>query len=70
MKLALMRRLCTIVAAATLTLMASATLADEPVKIRFQLDWRFDGQAKVNGQLVAEAEVSAMILDPDDAKIR
>jgi 3-hydroxyacyl-[acyl-carrier-protein] dehydratase len=32
--------------------------------------WRFDGQAKVNGQLVAEAEVSAMILDPDDAKIR
>jgi 3-hydroxyacyl-[acyl-carrier-protein] dehydratase len=25
--------------------------------------WRFDGQAKVNGQLVAEAEVSAMIAD-------
>jgi 3-hydroxyacyl-[acyl-carrier-protein] dehydratase len=30
--------------------------------------WRFYGEAKVNGQLVAEAEVSAMILDPDDAK--
>jgi len=45
MKLALIRRLCTIAAAATLTLMAGATLADEPVKIRFQLDWRFDGQA-------------------------
>jgi 3-hydroxyacyl-[acyl-carrier-protein] dehydratase len=27
--------------------------------------WRFDGQAKVNGQLVAEAEISAMIVDPD-----
>ncbi len=26
--------------------------------------WRFEGQAKVNGQLVAEAEVSAMIVDP------
>jgi 3-hydroxyacyl-[acyl-carrier-protein] dehydratase len=25
--------------------------------------WRFDGQAKVNGQLVAEAEISAMIVD-------
>jgi 3-hydroxyacyl-[acyl-carrier-protein] dehydratase len=25
--------------------------------------WRFDGQAKVNGQLVAEAEISAMIAD-------
>lgn len=24
--------------------------------------WRFDGQAKVNGQLVAEAEISAMIV--------
>jgi len=24
--------------------------------------WRFDGQAKVNGQVVAEAEVSAMIM--------
>jgi 3-hydroxyacyl-[acyl-carrier-protein] dehydratase len=27
--------------------------------------WRFDGQAKVNGQLVAEAEISAMIVDPE-----
>ncbi len=26
--------------------------------------WRFEGKAKVNGQLVAEAEISAMILDP------
>jgi len=26
--------------------------------------WRFDGKAKVNGQLVAEAEISAMIVDP------
>jgi 3-hydroxyacyl-[acyl-carrier-protein] dehydratase len=25
--------------------------------------WRFEGQAKVNGQLVAEAEISAMIVD-------
>jgi 3-hydroxyacyl-[acyl-carrier-protein] dehydratase len=31
--------------------------------------WRFFGEAKVNGQVVAEAEVSAMILDPDDAKM-
>jgi 3-hydroxyacyl-[acyl-carrier-protein] dehydratase len=30
--------------------------------------WRFDCQAKVNGQVVAEAEISAMILDPEDAK--
>lgn len=30
--------------------------------------WRFYGEAKVNGQVVAEAEVSAMILDPDDAR--
>ncbi|KAB2917050.1 MAG: 3-hydroxyacyl-ACP dehydratase FabZ [Hyphomicrobiaceae bacterium] len=30
--------------------------------------WRFYGEAKVNGQLVAEAEISAMILDPDDVK--
>jgi 3-hydroxyacyl-[acyl-carrier-protein] dehydratase len=30
--------------------------------------WRFYGEAKVNGQVVAEAEVSAMILDPDDAQ--
>jgi 3-hydroxyacyl-[acyl-carrier-protein] dehydratase len=28
--------------------------------------WRFYGEAKVNGQVVAEAEVSAMILDQDD----
>jgi 3-hydroxyacyl-[acyl-carrier-protein] dehydratase len=26
--------------------------------------WRFEGKAKVNGQLVAEAEISAMIVDP------
>ncbi len=26
--------------------------------------WRFEGQAKVNGQLVAEAQISAMIVDP------
>ena len=31
--------------------------------------WRFYGEAKVNGQVVAEAEISAMILDQDDAKI-
>jgi 3-hydroxyacyl-[acyl-carrier-protein] dehydratase len=30
--------------------------------------WRFYGEAKVNGRVVAEAEVSAMILDEDDAK--
>jgi 3-hydroxyacyl-[acyl-carrier-protein] dehydratase len=30
--------------------------------------WRFYGEAKVNGHVVAEAEVSAMILDQDDAK--
>lgn len=29
--------------------------------------WRFYGEAKVNGQIVAEAEVSAMILDEADA---
>ena len=28
--------------------------------------WRFKGEAKVDGALVAEAEVSAMIADPDD----
>lgn len=27
--------------------------------------WRFQGEAKVNGQLVAEAEISAMIANPD-----
>ncbi len=26
--------------------------------------WRFEGKATVNGQLVAEAEISAMIVDP------
>lgn len=26
--------------------------------------WRFEGKAKVNGQVVAEAEISAMIVDP------
>ncbi len=26
--------------------------------------WRFEGLAKVNGQIVAEAEISAMIVDP------
>jgi 3-hydroxyacyl-[acyl-carrier-protein] dehydratase len=30
--------------------------------------WRFDGQAKVNGQVVAEAEISAMIIDPETSK--
>ncbi len=30
--------------------------------------WRFYGEAKVDGQLVAEAEISAMIVDPNDAK--
>jgi len=29
--------------------------------------WRFHGEAKVNGVLVAEAEVSAMIVDQDKA---
>ena len=27
--------------------------------------WRFSGEAKVNGAVVAEAEISAMIVDPD-----
>jgi len=27
--------------------------------------WRFNGEVRVNGQLVAEAEVSAMIADPN-----
>jgi 3-hydroxyacyl-[acyl-carrier-protein] dehydratase len=30
--------------------------------------WRFSGEAKVNGQVVAEAEISAMIIDRDDVK--
>jgi 3-hydroxyacyl-[acyl-carrier-protein] dehydratase len=29
--------------------------------------WRFSGEAKVNGKVVAEAEISAMILDREDA---
>jgi 3-hydroxyacyl-[acyl-carrier-protein] dehydratase len=29
--------------------------------------WRFYGQAKVNDQLMAEAEISAVILDPEEA---
>jgi len=31
--------------------------------------WRFFGDAKVNGQTVAEAEISAMMLDAENAKI-
>ena len=31
--------------------------------------WRFFGEAKVDGQRVAEAEISAMIVDPAHAKI-
>ncbi len=30
--------------------------------------WRFACQAKVNGAIVAEADISAMIVDPSDAK--
>jgi 3-hydroxyacyl-[acyl-carrier-protein] dehydratase len=30
--------------------------------------WRFYGEAKVNGQVVAEAEVSAMLTDTSEAK--
>ena len=30
--------------------------------------WRFYGEAKVSGVVVAEAEISAMIVDPSDAK--
>ena len=26
--------------------------------------WRFEGKAKVNGQIVAEADISAMVVDP------
>lgn len=29
--------------------------------------WRFYGEARVNGQIVAEAEISALILDPEEA---
>ena len=31
--------------------------------------WRFYGEAKVDGHLVAEAEISAMIVDPTNAKV-
>jgi 3-hydroxyacyl-[acyl-carrier-protein] dehydratase len=31
--------------------------------------FRFSALAKVLGQIVAEAEISAMILDPDDVKL-
>jgi 3-hydroxyacyl-[acyl-carrier-protein] dehydratase len=31
--------------------------------------WRFYGEARVNGQVVAQAEVSAMILDQDDVAV-
>ena len=30
--------------------------------------WRFYGEAKVDGQVVAEAEISAMIADTDEAR--
>jgi 3-hydroxyacyl-[acyl-carrier-protein] dehydratase len=30
--------------------------------------WRFSGQAKVDGKVVAEAEISAMIVDRNDAQ--
>ncbi|MGE5514017.1 MAG: 3-hydroxyacyl-ACP dehydratase FabZ [Bacteroidota bacterium] len=30
--------------------------------------WRFYGEAKVDGQIAAEAEVSAMIVDPENVK--
>lgn len=32
--------------------------------------WRFFGEAKVNDQVVAEAEISAMIVDPEDVDVR
>ncbi len=32
--------------------------------------WSFQGQAKVNGQLVAEAEISAMIVDPNQEAVQ
>ncbi len=32
--------------------------------------WRFFGEAKVNDQVVAEAEISAMIVDPEDVNVR
>jgi 3-hydroxyacyl-[acyl-carrier-protein] dehydratase len=30
--------------------------------------WRFYGEARVNDQVVAEAEISAMIVDPNNVK--
>ena len=30
--------------------------------------WRFRGEAKVNGQIVAEAEISAMLANSADAR--
>ena len=45
MKFAFVRRLCLATLAAAFTLGAAVSHAQEPVKIRFQLDWRFDGQA-------------------------
>ena len=30
--------------------------------------WRFYGEAKVDGHTVAEAEISAMIVDPENVK--
>ena len=30
--------------------------------------WRFHGEAKVNGQIVAEADISAMLADTADAR--
>ena len=30
--------------------------------------WRFYGEARVDGQVAAEAEISAMIVDPDEAR--
>lgn len=31
--------------------------------------WRFEGEVRVNGQVVAEAEVSAMIVDPRSSQM-
>jgi 3-hydroxyacyl-[acyl-carrier-protein] dehydratase len=31
--------------------------------------WRFYGEAKVDGQIMAEAEVSAMIVDPENVEM-
>lgn len=45
MNLRFMRRLCQYTAAATFTFAMAAAQAQDLTKIRFQLDWRFDGQA-------------------------